>query len=618
MANDGDVQIDRSIQSNLDKLKKSGVLTVRPGYEIAGGQLTGKRAVVATVRAKKPLYQLAEGEALPDTIDGTAVDVREASPYQRLRSVDPLAAEISHTYRRPEDDEPTWPLEREMPSGALLSSAGSGTRKKLKSQLATHASGEAALARHAKKAFLKYAPKGCPLLEPMTVTGAITVAVSPDAGLATLTKFLAGTVSNLKVGMYDFTSATILAEFEEDLRDSKDLQMVLDNPAPNPTLDQSDWDTVKDLKSALSGRAKIARALTRSDAFASVWSFPYAYHIKLIVQDGGAFWLSSGNLNDSNEPVLSHPPSAMDRDWHVIIADERLAGIFGAYLDFDYTNALEHQADNPNEIEQAIEAAHQKKQREANAPGQPAFHSRKPPKPTIVTRAAPVAAKTFPRISLSVTPLLTPDTLSDGETGQYLHNVMNLIGGARKSIYLQLQYIEASKDDSSPYGKLLRAIAGKIAAKVDVRLIVHESYAQKWGEKMIDEGVNLTANIRTQPNVHNKGFVVDSKTVVVSSQNFSPAGVSQNRDAGLILESPEIARYFEPIFLADWERSVPLRVRASAGVARSATKKGGARAAPQKTGAVKKSAAKKAPTRKASAHKMFGKKVTTKKRGGKR
>lgn len=40
MAPDGGDQIDQLIQSNIDKLRKSGVLTVRPGYEIAGQQLT--------------------------------------------------------------------------------------------------------------------------------------------------------------------------------------------------------------------------------------------------------------------------------------------------------------------------------------------------------------------------------------------------------------------------------------------------------------------------------------------------------------------------------------------------------------------------------------------------
>jgi phosphatidylserine/phosphatidylglycerophosphate/cardiolipin synthase-like enzyme len=75
---------------------------------------------------------------------------------------------------------------------------------------------------------------------------------------------------------------------------------------------------------------------------------------------------------------------------------------------------------------------------------------------------------------------------------------------------------------------------------------------------MKDEGVDLTANIHTYPNVHNKGFVIDGKIVVVSSQNFSPAGVSDNRDAGVILESEDIAQYFGPIFSVDWQDSRPL------------------------------------------------------------
>jgi phosphatidylserine/phosphatidylglycerophosphate/cardiolipin synthase-like enzyme len=71
-------------------------------------------------------------------------------------------------------------------------------------------------------------------------------------------------------------------------------------------------------------------------------------------------------------------------------------------------------------------------------------------------------------------------------------------------------------------------------------------------------GVDLTANIALQYNVHNKGFVIDSKTVVVSSQNFSPAGVHDNRDAGAIIESEDIAQYFEAIFLADWtNKTIP-------------------------------------------------------------
>jgi phosphatidylserine/phosphatidylglycerophosphate/cardiolipin synthase-like enzyme len=186
--------------------------------------------------------------------------------------------------------------------------------------------------------------------------------------------------------------------------------MVLDNPAPNPTRDQTDVQTVEELENAVKNRAKIARALDRSDVFASAWMFPYAYHIKVIVRDGTAFWLSSGNLNNSNQPDLNAPPLTEDRDWHVIVEDEGLSKTFLSFLNQDYVSASQNQAEQVSSVRDAVT---------------------------------------------------------------------------------------------------------------------------------------------------NKGFVVDSSIVVVSSQNFSPAGIEENRDAGVIIESPEVASYFEPIFLSDWDKAKP-------------------------------------------------------------
>ena len=59
--------------------------------------------------------------------------------------------------------------------------------------------------------------------------------------------------------------------------------------------------------------------------------------------------------------------------------------------------------------------------------------------------------------------------------------------------------------------------------------------------------------LRRQPKVHNKGIVVDSHVVMVSSQNWSADGTLRNRDAGLIIFNPEAAAYFEEIFLHDWD-----------------------------------------------------------------
>ena len=99
---------------------------------------------------------------------------------------------------------------------------------------------------------------------------------------------------------------------------------------------------------------------------------------------------------------------------------------------------------------------------------------------------------------------------------------------------------------------------------------------EKYDELMKTQGVDLTANLYGQPHVHNKGFVVDSKTVVVSSQNFSPPGVETNRDAGVIIEHPDIAQYFESVFLSDFKTKTKPFV-ATGAAARSKSGGGGIR-----------------------------------------
>ena len=551
--------IDQKIRTNLNKLRKPGVLTVRPGFEIAGHQLTGKSAIVVTVHTKKTA--LPRHELLPNAIGSIPVDVREATPYQRLCARDEGAAKLVHAFGRPEVKEPAWPLERAMPSGRLLKNTQDKMQWPVAHTIAEQPATKSALAAQAKKPSLTYVPAANAPLDPVTTSTTITAHVSPDAGLTTLQAFLAATKTSLVIGMYDFTSGRILNTFEKILSGAKTLQMVLDNPAPNPTRDQTDTQTVQELDKTIGKRAQIVRALNRADVFASAWMFPFAYHIKVIVRDGTALWLSSGNLNNSNQPDLTSPPHTEDRDWHVIIENDKLAELFAAYLNQDFASAQKHQVAQPSELAAAVTDANSKLAAQTNPI---------PPQPLKAFSLHNVAAKVFRNISVKITPLLTPDTLPTDKTkGQYLTNILQLIASAQKTLFIQLQYIEASAG-TGDYDTLLKAIAARAAAGVDVRLIESLQFGEKWAEKMKSSGVDLTANISLQADVHNKGFVVDSRIVVVSSQNFSPAGIRDNRDAGLIIESEEIAQYFEPIFLSDWnQRAKPFSPKAAAQLAKS-------------------------------------------------
>ena len=571
--------IDRTIQRHIGKLRKTGVLTVRPGFEIRRHQLTGKAAIVATVHTKTKAVP--PQERLPNSIADIPVDVREATPHQRLRAHDPAAAALTQDFGRPEEKDPTWDLEREMPSGRLLTDPASDMQRALAHHAKRQPSVAQAVSARKTKQALQYQPaKNAPLV-PMRITTTLTAHVSPDAGFTTLQSYLRGVQHSLVIGMYDFTSGPILDLFEQVLTGARTLQLVLDHPPLNPTANQSDPQTIEALNATLRARAKTAWALTRPDPLVSAWMFPFAYHIKVIVRDGSALWLSSGNLNNSNQPDPTSPPKSEDRDWHVIIENPQLAKLFGAYLEQDFASAATRQIPDPV-LADAVTAARTKLALETNPPQ---------PRPLGAGVPAVVPARTFTNLPVTITPLLTPDNLPTNPTqGQYLTNMLKLIGSAQKSLFIQLQYIEAAATPGD-YQNLLLAISARIAAGVDVRLIESLEFGEKWVEKMKAGGVDLTAKIRLQPNVHNKGFVVDSSVAVVSSQNFSPAGVRNNRDAGVIIANAQVAQYFEPVFLADWGKATAASAVA-AKKAGSAAGKGSAAKKPAERPAAK------GPTRK--------------------
>jgi len=517
----------RALEQNLEALRKPGILAVRPGYHIEAGWPVGDPVVVALVGAKK-------GEAaaygLPAQIAGVPVEVREASPLERLRATRPEVHAELEDRTRPEQHIPDFPFERSF--AAPPQAAAQAARRPAKPQI-------------------PYRPASPPL-DP--VSGSLTVicVASPDAGWPALRDFFGRVQQKLVVGMYDFTSAHVLAGLEAALTPvgPHTLSLVLDHPTRNPTADQSDEQTEQDLSGKLGGALSFAWAPVRSSPEVTEWMFPTAYHIKVAVRDSAEVWLSSGNWNNSNQPedapITDPDPTHAaetfknsDRDWHVVIAHPALAQLYEAYLLNDRETARQAQgqavaaAELEAFAEQSFDLAELSPAAEARSPHQ--FFA-----PLTVTE------------TMTVQPLLTPDHASDGG-GMYADKMLELISGAQHSLYIQLQYIHPSNQaEDGGFTALLDAVAARAAAGVDVRIILSQWQNSQWLERLQAAGID-TGLVRIQNGVHNKGFVVDHQRVVVSSQNWSGPGVLQNRDAGLIIDNTTIARYFEGIFLHDWD-----------------------------------------------------------------
>jgi phospholipase D-like protein len=511
------------LDANKSKLQVPGATKAYVGWHFENNWITRQRAIVVLARrADLPAVQ----NKVPANIGGVLIDVRP-------------------------DPRPTRPS----PAGAtaMLLPAQPGTVRE--ENAVPEVPGEvvfeqvqptfAGLAAAAGKRHVDYVPPPGVSLDPITAKMTLVLHASPEQGWTQLQDFFRAIAKDLIVGMYEFTAPHIEGALLAAMRGSDKLTLTLDSPPEPPNKREQTVETThNDLAAALKKRLSFAWALAGLGREAPAEAFPTSYHIKVAVKDSQALWLSSGNWNTSNQPKVDPSDQAaliaaahtQDRDWHVICDCPQLAKLFRAYLLQDYATAAKAAAVPIAPVT-------------AMAAGAPAAISEQEGLTQIVAHTP----KTFfPAHSITgtikVKPLLTPD--------DYRKPILDLIKSAKQRFYMQTQYIHTvlpAQDKGNPtHMELVTALVDLINGGVDVRLITSEFQDHMWIERLQDAGVDAVEHLRIQPHVHNKGMVIDAQTVVISSQNWSPMGTGENRDAGLIIYNAEAAQYFEQIFLHDW------------------------------------------------------------------
>lgn len=147
-------------------------------------------------------------------------------------------------------------------------------------------------------------------------------------------------------------------------------------------------------------------------------------------------------------------------------------------------------------------------------------------------------AAAHPSETFTATPRFSPGDPKP-ETG-----IVALIAAAQTSIRVQ-----AYSFTSRPIAEAL--IAAK-ARGVDVRVILDARMAGERGgmaQTLADGGVVVLLD-SAEAIAHNKVILVDAKSLVTGSYNFTAAAAERNAENALFLESPEIAG----AYLANWER----------------------------------------------------------------
>lgn len=485
-----------------------GVLFVRPGFRFRDGKLTTEPAVVVTVANKQDLAAIATRDLLPQKLGRAVVDVVPANPREQLRFQQ------------------------------IVSAFGFAT-----SRLSVALPGE--LDDNEANAFFlapikPYVPPSVPLA---AVTEQMTVVchASPDAGWRILRKFLLGTESRLTSTMYEFTARHVLDTLVESLSDGgRELNLILDAGHQQVgSGDVSKAEVVDTLSEELTERFRFAWAAVGDNNVTSVAFFKNAYHIKVSVRDGDSFWLSSGNWKRSGQPTIDpingpFPPGfdpvafqrRSNREWHVVIHSPALARLLETYITHDITQAEEVQLPSPALAEPIS-------------------------MPDVFIPATDSALLAAPQFfkelevskELTVQPLLTPDNFIDF--------VLPLIEGAEKKLYFQNQSLKPNASNPK-YMRLFNALRDKSRDQsVDVRILVRGDFDAATILSTLQANRFNMDRVKLQNGNHNKGILVDGKTVL-GSHNWTGDGATLNRDASLIFDDADISSYYETLFLHDW------------------------------------------------------------------
>ncbi len=357
---------------------------------------------------------------------------------------------------------------------------------------------------------------------PLELRGATTAVLSPDAGDLPLLRFLGSARATIEVGVYTFQSERIASVLAAAAGRGVRVRVLLDG-SPVGGIEEDEHRVVGGLLAAgvevrwLAGSTDVVKR--------------YRYlHAKYALVDGRSAWIGSENFGNAGFPS-DHEGN---RGWSVIADDADLAGIL--------RNVFETDFDPRRPDSMAV--------RETG-------FTPLPPAPSVVPwSSGPPSAPRSARI------VLAPDTTLDPE------GILDFLASAKVRLSIDAFYLDEMWGDTpSPF---LEAAFAAARREVSVRILLDGSWASveadsdtnddvldRVNRRAMDERLPLEVRL-LEPRgsierLHNKGAVVDGRAVLVSSMNWALGSATENREVGLIVDDPDLARTFEISFDADWE-----------------------------------------------------------------
>ena len=350
---------------------------------------------------------------------------------------------------------------------------------------------------------------------PQTFTAErVTLFVSPDCSHEVITDVIRDADESILLSMYEFTSVS-LAEALADAEHCGVAVTILMEGGPVGGISDDEKGVLNFLN----------RNGAEIFTIESEGNLPARYrylHTKYLVADGEVTVVLSENFKDSGIPASGYG----NRGWGAAVEDSGVAEYFAEVFADDLAGYdIYRWTETGDSLPQKTTAEQ------------------------AVTIFKPLTVE-----NVRVTPVISPDT-------SFL--VGSALDSAKHSVDIQQAYISNYPDSENPW---FAAAVRAAEAGAEVRIQLDGMYYNTDSEEDNDEiaasvnrrGLeNLQAKILTDREgilkLHNKGFIIDGKTVLISSINWNYNSPTNNREAGLLLESEEAAAYYTRVFSYDWD-----------------------------------------------------------------
>ena len=354
----------------------------------------------------------------------------------------------------------------------------------------------------------------------------VTPLIGPQDGLVDLLSWIENASQSLHVHLYQIEQPNLVQALIEAHNRGVEVTVVL-NTAEY-------WWNSYDKNNQIGVASLLATAGITTLWFGGQSDEPYAYiHSKVAVRDDTSVWMSSGNWKRSSQPA---PGDRGNSEWGVLIDNAALAEQVLEQLAYDESLSRTHISQvsaNSGPSGWSLDAL------KSLANG---------------TLAEPMTTDVSGRL------ITCPDTCVDG--------IVWMIEQAEEEILLSLQYLDVEWSWGWGDNPIVTALEDAAKQDIRIRLILNGAYLDKDIQDVVDTfneewnsslGYDVSAIVMSEDDdvskLHNKGMIVDSEHVLISSINWGDSAPTRNREMGLILTSSEVTAPFLAGWHRDWIRT---------------------------------------------------------------